>query len=226
VINPEFVNGYLVGISMFRLTALLLVGMFLTLVIAGEDRGQLRPGLARAALEPQAETVATAPVDEVVRVVAAAPADAASASKAAKLAKPAATLAAAVPAPAATAAVAVAVEAERVVVQEVNEVFTLANLATEEMPSVGATEPVPENAVAETTLSELDGVEGQIMYVTARSVNVRAGPSTETEVLGSLGSGEAALVVSDIDGEWARIVIQGDGMEGYVALRFLTAESP
>lgn len=220
MINPEFVNGYLVGISMFRLTALLLVGMFLTLVIAGEDRGQLRPGLARAALEPQAETVATAPADEVVRVVAAAPADAASASKAAKLAKPAATLAAAVPAPAP------AVEAERVVVQEVNEVFTLANLATEEMPLVGATEPMPENAVAETTLSELDGVEGQIMYVTARSVNVRAGPSTETEVLGSLGSGEAALVVSDIDGEWARIVIQGDGMEGYVALRFLTAESP
>ncbi len=216
MINPVFVNGYLVGISMLRLTALLLVGMFLTLVIAGEDRGQMRPGLARAALEPQAEPVAKAPVDEVVRVVAAAPVDGASASKAAKLTKPVATAAETTPAPVA--------EPERVVVQEVAEVFTLANLATEEIPAVEAAETLPEGA--ETALSEIRGVEGQIMYVTARSVNVREGPSTETAVLGSLGSGEAALVVSDIDGEWARIVIQGDGMEGYVALRFLSAESP
>ena len=46
------------------------------------------------------------------------------------------------------------------------------------------------------------------------------------EVLGKLGSGEAALMVASVDGEWARIVIQGDGMEGYVALRYLSAEAP
>jgi uncharacterized protein YgiM (DUF1202 family) len=68
--------------------------------------------------------------------------------------------------------------------------------------------------------------EGQIYYVTASSVNVREAPSTEASVLGKLGAGEAALVITDVDGEWARIVIQGDGMEGYVAMRFLSADAP
>jgi uncharacterized protein YgiM (DUF1202 family) len=68
--------------------------------------------------------------------------------------------------------------------------------------------------------------QGTIWYVNASSVNVRAGPSTETEVLGKLANGEAALLVADVDGEWARIVIQGDGLEGYVALRYLSPEAP
>jgi SH3-like domain-containing protein len=58
------------------------------------------------------------------------------------------------------------------------------------------------------------------------SVNVRAGPSTDTEVVGKLASGEATLVVQAVDEEWARIVIQGDGVEGFVALRYLSAEAP
>ena len=33
-------------------------------------------------------------------------------------------------------------------------------------------------------------------------------------------------MVAAVDGQWAQIVIQGDGMEGYVALRFLTPEAP
>ncbi len=193
---------------MFRLTALLLVGMFLALLIAGEDRGQLRPGLARAALEPKVDPVAKAEPDAVVRVVEApviAKTATAKTATASTAAKPVA-VAAAAPEPA------------RAVVQEVEEVFTLSNLPTEEIP---AAETAPETAP-----EMVSGVEGQIMYVTANSVNVREGPSTDAPVLGKLGSGEAALVVSDVDGEWARIVIQGDGMEGFVAMRFLSAESP
>jgi hypothetical protein len=34
------------------------------------------------------------------------------------------------------------------------------------------------------------------------------------------------LVVAPVDGDWARIVIQGDGVEGYVALRYLSPEAP
>lgn len=189
---------------MFRLTALLLVGMFLALLIAGEDRGQLRPGLARAALEPKVDPVAKAEPSEVVRVVEApviAKTATARTATASTAAKPVA-VAAAAPEPA------------RAVVQEVEEVFTLSNLPTEEIPA------------AETAPEMVSGVEGQIMYVTANSVNVREAPSTDAPVLGKLGSGESALVVSDVDGEWARIVIQGDGMEGFVAMRFLSAESP
>lgn len=193
---------------MFRLTALLLVGMFLALLIAGEDRGQLRPGLARAALEPKVDPVAKAEPSEVVRVVEApviAKTATARTATASTAAKPVA-VAAAAPEPA------------RAVVQEVEEVFTLSNLPTEEIPA--------EVVAAETAPEMVSGVEGQIMYVTANSVNVREAPSTDAPVLGKLGSGEAALVVSDVDGEWARIVIQGDGMEGFVAMRFLSAESP
>ncbi|WP_431298395.1 SH3 domain-containing protein [Tabrizicola sp. BL-A-41-H6] len=200
---------------MFRLTALLLVGMFLALLIAGEDRGQLRPGLARAALEPKVEPVAKAEPEEVVRVV-----------EAPVIAKTATASAAAKPVAVAAAASA-APEPARAVVQEMDEVFTLSNLQTEEIPAgPDATQEVAGEPLAEVSEPDAPGAEGQIMYVTANSVNVREGPSTEAPVLGKLGSGEAALVVNDVDGEWARIVIQGDGMEGFVAMRFLSAESP
>ena len=71
-----------------------------------------------------------------------------------------------------------------------------------------------------------DGGEGTIWYVNASSVNVRAAPSTEAEVVGRLGSGEATLLVQTVDDDWARIVIQGDGVEGFVAMRYLSAEAP
>jgi uncharacterized protein YgiM (DUF1202 family) len=172
---------------MLRLTFILIAGMFAALMIAGEDRGQLRPGLARA--------VADAPVPEAAPV-----------AVAVAVVAPEVVVAAAErsePAP--------YVEPVREVVQAVEEpVFTLSALPTEAVPGEAAT----------------PSAEGQIYYVTASSVNVREAPSTEASVLGKLGAGEAALVITDVDGEWARIIIQGDGMEGYVAMRFLSAEAP
>jgi uncharacterized protein YgiM (DUF1202 family) len=180
---------------MLRLTVLLTISMVLALMIAGEDRGQLRPGLAKVAAEgPVPAAAALVPEVEVV------------------VAKPEAkpvveVVAAAAPSPAPY------VEPVREVVQAVEEpVFTLSALPNEAVP--GATEAQASRA------------EGQIYYVTASSVNVREAPSTEASILGKLGTGEAALVITDVDGEWARIVIQGDGMEGYVAMRFLSAEAP
>lgn len=41
-----------------------------------------------------------------------------------------------------------------------------------------------------------------------------------------LANGEATLMVQAVDADWARIVIQGDGVEGFVALRYLSAEAP
>ncbi len=180
---------------MLRLTFLLIAGMFAALMIAGEDRGQLRPGLAKAAAErPMPATAELVPV--AVAVVAA-------------------------PEPVVEVPVAEAprpepapyIEPEREVVQAVEEpVFTLSTLPTEAVPGADA---APDSSA-----------EGQIYYVTASSVNVREAPSTEASVLGKLGAGEAALVITDVGGEWARIVIQGDGMEGYVAMRFLSPEAP
>jgi uncharacterized protein YgiM (DUF1202 family) len=195
---------------MLRLTLLLCAGLFAALMIAGEDRGQLRPGLAEAAAKKAldvAESPEPAAEAEAVTVVAAEPA----AKPAAKpVAEPAPVVARAEPEP--------YVEPERQLVTEVEEpVFSLSSVGNEAVPDAPAQQTAPEVA---------DGGAGTIWYVVADSVNVRAEPSTEAEVLGKLGSGEAALLVQAVDDEWARIVIQGDGVEGFVAMRYLSPEAP
>jgi uncharacterized protein YgiM (DUF1202 family) len=60
------------------------------------------------------------------------------------------------------------------------------------------------------------------MYVSGRSVNVRGGPSTREAVVGRLTRGEAVTVVWVEDNGWARIRVEGDGIDGYMAMDFLT----
>jgi hypothetical protein len=193
------------GIPMLRLTLILCIGLFAALMIAGEDRGQLRPGLAdAAATAPLAAAESPEPADPVepLTVVDAAPAPAAPRTQPAEV-----VAAAPEPEP--------YVEPAREVVTVLEEpVFSLAASGNE---TVAAAEPEPE-ALA-------DGA-GTIWYVVANSVNVRAGPSTDAEVLGKLGTGEATLLVQSVDDEWARIVIQGDGVEGFIAKRYLSPVAP
>jgi hypothetical protein len=201
---------------MLRLTLILCAGLFAALMIAGEDRGQLRPGLADAAARMAVagdDSPAPAPEAETLTVIAAAPA-----AKPA-VAEPAApVVASADAAPAATVTRDAYVEPVRDLVTQVEEpIFSLSAVGTEEVPATPQAQASPEVA---------DGGTGTIWYVVANSVNVRAEPSTEAEVLGKLGSGEAALLVQAVDSEWARIVIQGDGVEGFVAMRYLSPEAP
>jgi hypothetical protein len=192
---------------MLRLTLILCIGLFAALMIAGEDRGQLRPGLADAAAlkpMPQVETGADSADAAPLTVVTADPV--APAPKPA-VEPEAPVVASAEPAP--------YVEPERTLVTRIEEpVFSLAALGNEAPP---AADPQPEVA---------SGGTGTIWYVVANSVNVRAEPSTEAEVLGRLVTGEATLLVQAVDSEWARIVIQGDGVEGFVAMRYLSPEAP
>jgi len=58
-------------------------------------------------------------------------------------------------------------------------------------------------------------------YVMANTVNVRSGPSAETESLTRLDRGEAVLVLPSDTPGWSMIRIEGDGLEGYIATRFL-----
>jgi Bacterial SH3 domain len=201
---------------MLRLTLFLCAAMIGALLLLGEDRGQLRPGLAKAAAEGKAPTVAAAVAEPMI--VASTPAPAPEPAPVAPQVA-AADVALAEPAPAEPAPY---VEPVREVVQAVEEpVFTLSALGNELIPGEAGTDVAvdPPAAAAPTA-------ENGVWYVNATSVNVRAEPSTEAEVLGKLTSGEAALMVASVDGEWARIVIQGDGLEGYVALRYLTPEAP
>ncbi|MFT4151610.1 MAG: SH3 domain-containing protein [Paracoccaceae bacterium] len=61
-----------------------------------------------------------------------------------------------------------------------------------------------------------------IRRVMADAVNVRGGPSTADEVVGRLAQGDEVLVVGQTPDGWLEIRIEGDGIDGYVAARFLS----
>ncbi len=65
---------------------------------------------------------------------------------------------------------------------------------------------------------------GKVLFVDAKSVNVRSGPGKDFDVVGRLVRGEAVVVVAEGEdaGGWSLIRIEGDGVEGYVASRLLT----
>lgn len=204
---------------MLRLTFLLCTSLFLVMLLGGRDFGQLRPGLAQAAAEAAQKVVtAEAPaVETVVLEVAAAvvaeptPAPALAPSVAAPVIS-AAEVPSDLPAPILPALVLATVTAPPVTTESENTVFTLSNYA----------DPVPELAAPAAEQS----AEGEIWYVAGNSLNVRSGPSTTTDVVGKLSRGEATLVVWREGEDWARIRIEGDGIEGYVAIRFLTPDVP
>lgn len=209
---------------MLRLTLILCIGMYAALMIAGQDRGQLRPGLAQAAArgdDPGAVVVIETKAASLAAPAEPAPAPAQPKVDVAALA-PTAEPAAPVVAEAAPAPLP---EPTRTVVTEVKEpVFSLASVGNEAVPTGPAQDTAQESSAASPEV--LPDGEGTIWYVNASSVNVRAEPSTDAEIVGRLGAGEATLVVQAVDSDWARIVIQGDGVEGFVAMRYLSAEAP
>jgi hypothetical protein len=177
---------------MLKLIALLCAAMFGVLLIAGEDRGQMRPGLANAPLAPAEaapEVAEPAPV-----VLATAPADAA-------------------PAEVASVSAPVTVDAPTAPATEEATEETVFSLATY------SDEPLPEVAPAPQT-------PGDLAWVDAASVNVREGPSTNNPVITRLSRGEAVTIVSTDDAGWARIRLEGDGLEGFMSMEYLSATAP
>lgn len=65
-----------------------------------------------------------------------------------------------------------------------------------------------------------------IRYVTGKRVNVRQGPSTDTSILEQVLFAEAVQVLTDPVEGWVLIRIEGDGVEGYIASRFLQSDDP
>lgn len=178
---------------MLRLTALLCVSMFLILLIGGRDYGQLRPGLAMAARD--AAPVEPAPV--AVAEPSAAPAE-----------DDARVVEAAYEAPAeAPAAMTEGLSLPLVVQDRPAPDAVVTNVAA--VPTAS-----PEPALSPET-------EGGVWLVTAEAVNVREGPSTAEPVLDRLQRDEAVTVMWTDDTGWARIRIEGDGVEGYVFADYL-----
>ncbi|MDQ2066399.1 SH3 domain-containing protein [Xinfangfangia sp. CPCC 101601] len=212
---------------MFRLIVLLAVGLFLTLLIAGADRGQLRPGLAQAVasgeqiviLEPLATSV---PVVEAAEQPPSAPdlGPAVEIADAPAIGSYDAPLAAADPAAPAPAATPLTPAPE--------PVFSLSTLPTTRMtPAAAPIEQPTEDPFANTGAPETSlPPSGDVWYVTAEMVNVREGPNTDSSVIDKLVMGEAVMVSFAEGSEWAKVQIEGDGLAGYVAMRFLSPTAP
>jgi uncharacterized protein YgiM (DUF1202 family) len=177
---------------MFKLTALLCAAMFAVFLIAGEDRGQLRPGLANAA-RVAAET--PAPIAEPAPVVVAA--------------TPAAPQQTADVAPVDTPVTVDPVTTPETETAIEETVFSLANYG--------------DNPPADQTATAASSNVGTVGYVDAEEVNVRQGPGTDNPVLTRLNRGEAVTIVSTDASGWARIRIEGDGIEGFMSMDYLAA---
>jgi hypothetical protein len=92
----------------------------------------------------------------------------------------------------------------------------LQGLAPAEQPSAqGIDLPVEQSLPV-----EQDGPEPVVLYVTGTEVNVRAGPSTEYRVVGTVGRGEAVELLGSEDG-WAQILFGQQRFTGFMSRQFL-----
>lgn len=82
--------------------------------------------------------------------------------------------------------------------------------------------PAPKPVEATPVAAKPASQDGQVMFVSGRSVNVRGGPSTQDSVVGRVTRGEAVMVVWVEDNGWARIRVEGDGIDGYMSMDFLS----
>lgn len=208
---------------MFRFSALLLASIFATLLIAGADRGQMRPGLARAIAAGQ-------PIEVVSRQFSAPVVFEKSVEpRSASLPEPIAPLAP-VPEPAPATLAAAADDPPT----DSPPIFTLSALTGLQgdharlgaLPEDPAPQAVESDAVldpdAQSQIASGEGLQASVWYVTAAAVNVRQGPSTASAVVERLVNGEAVTVLGDTSADWVRITIQGDGVDGWVATKLLS----
>jgi len=180
---------------MIKLVSLLAAGMFLTLLIGGEDKGQTRQGLIGVVNTPAVER-------PVVRAAVVAPA---ADVKLANFAPVTVTSRQLPPPP---------IETKRA-----NSVI-IGPFVIDGAPKV-AQVAAPEAAAAVDAVPDFP-----IMYVSSNAVNVRQGPSTDYEVVGRLTRAEAVTVVSAEQDGWVKIIIEGDGLEGFIAARLLSDRDP
>ena len=83
--------------------------------------------------------------------------------------------------------------------------------------------PVEETQViteapAETTTEAPQG-EAKIMYATASTLNVRKGPSTDSEVISKYSKGAEVKVTGKYDADW--YIVDADGKTGYCSAQYL-----
>jgi Bacterial SH3 domain len=195
---------------MGKLLVVLLLGLYLAFQLGGQDPSQLRPGLVNAGVDP-ASLVIVEPVEtraltsaEIVPEPRTTPTEA-TIIAAKKPVAPKAEIVQATfsPDPAPSA-----------VTRQADKVFTLSVL------------PGQQKAPAADVQTEVATPAPDVWYVTGRSVNVRADPTTDAPIVGKLYRGDAALVLADNGAGWAQVTVEGDGVSGYVSMDFLSQSAP
>lgn len=198
------IGGEWIGyINMLRLLLLFGISFYIVLIVFGEDQGQLRAGLRDAPALPASAAPSPAP-------------------------SPAPTELAAAPAEAeVTPADAPAVPDQAL------RVLSTAELSTPDVPTFAV---LSENAAAEFDLQTasipLDLPEDpaaaniSLRWVAVDSANVRAQPGRDGAIAGRIARGEAVEVLWVEPSGWARIRVQGDGVDGFVFGDLLTDIDP
>lgn len=192
---------------MLRLLILFGITFYGVMIVFGEDRGQLRAGLRDA---PMATGPAAAPV-----VVA----DSAEAQPAAPL-------------------VAVPDQAQRILPMPQDNVATQpspmptavelaeqALLQTASIPIEIATETVTETVTGTATETGLPAT-ATLRWVAVDSANVRAQPGRYGAIAGRVERNDVVQVLWMEDNGWARIRMEGDGVDGFVFGDLLTDVEP
>lgn len=191
---------------MFRLLLVLGAGLFLTLLIGGRDEGQARLGLQGAYdIAALRDAPAAAPEARV-------------ASKTAGTA--AAVVAVAAPAPAAQP------DPQPARTPTLTEIsFAPATESTGAAAEVtGLTLSLPlvtEDPVARAPDAAPSQGDSRVAQVIGSRVNVRAAPSAKADILDRLVRDETVTVIAAEDSGWTLVRIEGDGIEGYIASRYL-----
>jgi hypothetical protein len=203
---------------MIRYVLLLCLLMVATLyTLGGRTDAPLRDGLA-GKLPP---LVSESPAEPVTR-----PADLAAVQQA-----PAPSLPKAAPAPASAAPV-VRPSPEQAGSSVISAAFAKATAESGSGALAGqsltlalplADAEAPRSAASTSAVEPPTGAEAAptVQYVMANTVNVRTGPSADTKSLTKLDRGEAVMVLPSDTPGWSMIRIEGDGLEGYIASRFL-----
>ncbi|GEM_PF-5705768 len=94
-------------------------------------------------------------------------------------------------------------------------------------PALGGRDAPPEYlarlraARAESGEESAGKQSGPVFTVTASAVNLRAGPTTGSRIIGRLTRGQSAELLRDTGNGWAEIRAIHSGAHGFMALRFL-----
>lgn len=81
-------------------------------------------------------------------------------------------------------------------------------------------EPAP---APETQQASAANVGNEIWRVTARAVNLRAGPSTNNAVVGRASRNDSAEIIEMLPSGWAKVYILETGTEAFMSAQFLAA---